>query len=420
MELGGLPTTRSTKKQSGTKPYVLFGGIGAVLVVLLCILGIVIGRSGRSTTGTSPVTENTATTKDTEKGGETAVATPPASSSTSTSSTTEEIVEKVEQSIARIEGQYSSGTGFLIRPRILATNYHVISKEFLERAKIVFPSVSEKQKGPFNAKLLYADADRDIAFLGVESTLPVLSLAKEHQFKRGQDIIVVGSPGELENAVNIGVLSSEKEIDNQKYYQLGISINPGNSGGPVMNRNGSVIGIATLKSTEQEGIAYCIPVAHVLEALDNMEKLTESEKANNNSRHRAAVALRMLAVVNFICRDSMKEYDIWMKAAMDRGLSANDGIKLAAEKIDERMDQVQYIFLDNVERELDKIQKDSKLPKEFRIKLAEFYSNCMEIKSYVDNPRGNYDSYKKKMIELADTGDRLHRQLLLLLEVSDD
>ncbi|MDR1964207.1 MAG: trypsin-like peptidase domain-containing protein, partial [Planctomycetaceae bacterium] len=177
---------------------------------------------------------------------------------------TEEIVELVEQSVARIEGQYGGGTGFLIRPAVLVTNRHVIDEEFLELTKIYFPSADSYQKGPYATKLLYIDPEFDIAFLSVETKLPPLQMAKDHQFKRGQEILAIGSPSGLENAVNIGVLSSQKEFDGQQYYQLGISINPGNSGGPVISRNANVIGIATLKSSVQEGIAYCIPCAEIL------------------------------------------------------------------------------------------------------------------------------------------------------------
>ncbi len=426
-------SNRSSKSSTGL---IVLCSLLVCLVLACIVVGVMlVGKKGPEVANVNPSAtpkENSAVSTpdantDKEKSAETD-RTNTVSESSPTVSTpsqpqslqTEDIVAKVEQSVARLEGRYGSGTGFLVRPRILATNHHVISCEFPERIEVVFPSASQDQKGPFKAKLLYADADRDIAFLSVESKLPALSLATNHRFRRGQDILVVGSPGELENAVNIGVLSSEKDIADQKYYQLGISINSGNSGGPVIAREGNVIGVVTLKSTEQEGIAYCVPIANVVEALDKMEKLTESEKTQNNSRHRAEVALRLLALVNHVCQDCMKEYDLYIKVALEKGYKANDGINAAAEEIESRMERLQFLFLDNVEKELRQIQKDTKLPSEFRVKLAEFYSNCMEIKSYVDNPRGTVASYKAKLIELTDTGDRLRRQLTLLLGVRDE
>ena len=98
----------------------------------------------------------------------------------------EEIIEQVEHSVARIEGPGGSGSGFLVRPQILATNYHVIESLFLEQVEVIFPSATGKEKGPFGAKLLYADAERDIAFLSIESTLQ-----KPHTNRSGYRVLFI-------------------------------------------------------------------------------------------------------------------------------------------------------------------------------------------------------------------------------------
>ncbi|MDR0520735.1 MAG: serine protease [Planctomycetaceae bacterium] len=330
---------------------------------------------------------------------------------------TEEIIEQCEQSVAHIQGVHSSGTGFLIKPNVVITNRHVIDSEFLELTEIIFPSVQGHNKGPYKTKLLYADPEWDIAFLEVQTVLPQMILAENHQFKRGQDIVVIGNPGELENAVNVGVLSSQKEINGQLFYQLGISINPGNSGGPVINRNGEVIGVATLKSNQQEGIAYCIPSHNVLEALSAMNKLSANDKERQNSQHRAKVAFQMLAAVHLICQHSMIEYDNAIQLSLQNGRSADDGIRLVSGEIDEAMRVVEYVFLENVKTEMMEICRDRNLSKSLRDKLAEFYANCIEIKSYVDRPRGNAQTYKAKLIALTDTGRRLATQLQMQLGI---
>ena len=327
----------------------------------------------------------------------------------------EDIIEQVERSVARIEGPGGSGSGFLVRPQILATNYHVIERLFLEQVEVFFPSATGRERGPFSTRLLYADARRDIAFLRVESPLPVLPLANSHQFRRGQEVIAIGSPGNLENAVNLGVLSSELEIEGQKYWQLGMSINPGNSGGPILDREGNVIGIATLKSAIQEGIAFCIPVTCILEALSTTERLTELQRSQNNSQHRARVSLNLLALVTLVCLDSMDDIDIHVSAALRSGRSATAGLNEVAEVVERRMQIVEFIFLDRLEREFDTIKQDTNLPWEFRRKLTEFHANSMEIKSYVDRPRGTVESYRRRMNELAETGLRLLRELRSLL-----
>ena len=168
-----------------------------------------------------------------------------------------------QKSQSRILRGFSSGTGFLVSDGLLATNRHVLATEFIEDLEIEFPSAGVAARGPFKATLVYDDPKRDLAFLKVDTKLKPLPIADDFAFQKGQDVIVIGSPGaadvSLENAVSKGVVSTEITIGGETYRQLGISINPGNSGGPVLHSSGSVIGIVTLKAKEQEGLAFCIP-----------------------------------------------------------------------------------------------------------------------------------------------------------------
>ena len=82
-------------------------------------------------------------------------------------------------------------------------------------------------------RLVYQDKLRDLAFLAVETDLPALAVASEHQFRKGEDVTVIGNPGlggemVLENAISRGVVSSKVKLNGQDFLQLGIAINPGN------------------------------------------------------------------------------------------------------------------------------------------------------------------------------------------------
>ena len=85
--------------------------------------------------------------------------------------TTAEIVARWEPSVALVKGHASSGTGFLVKPGIVATNAHVIDGEFMSSLEVRFPSAPEGKQGPFPAELLYEDPKRDLAFLAVSSDL---------------------------------------------------------------------------------------------------------------------------------------------------------------------------------------------------------------------------------------------------------
>ena len=125
---------------------------------------------------------------------------------------TADIVAQSEASVALIRGKSSVGTGFLIAKGILATNAHVIDGEFIDSIEIRFPSAEGKQKGPFTARMLYKDSQRDLAIFAVKTELPPLEVASAYKFRKGEDVTVIGNPGVgdemvLENAISRGVVS---------------------------------------------------------------------------------------------------------------------------------------------------------------------------------------------------------------------
>ncbi len=210
-----------------------------------------------------------------------------------------EIAEESEPSIAMITGDGSVGTGFLVRPGVIATNAHVIDGEFITNLRVRFPSASKAQQGPITAELLYEDERRDLAFLRLKSSLPPLHVATSYTFRKGEDVTAIGNPGAggeliLENAISRGLMSTKTSLEGQRYYQLGIAVNPGNSGGPVFNSRGAVIGVVTRKSSEQESLAFCIPVEELNLAIDKVVTLPQDAIERTQSRHRLILVVKGL------------------------------------------------------------------------------------------------------------------------------
>jgi DNA-directed RNA polymerase subunit RPC12/RpoP len=135
---------------------------------------------------------------------------------------TREIVERNEASVALIQGQAESRTGFLVRNNLLATNAHVIRIEITRDIQIFFPSAPKAEQGPYAARILYEDSKRDLAILRVNVGLPVLTLAQSYAFRRGDDVTIIGNPGlgghvTLQNAIAKGVMSTETTLEGQRF-----------------------------------------------------------------------------------------------------------------------------------------------------------------------------------------------------------
>ncbi len=316
---------------------------------------------------------------------------------------TEEIVSLCGPSVALIrwkEGTRSGGgTGFMIRPGILATNAHVVDRVLASQLKIYYPSAPDQGKTPHSARVLYFDAKRDLAMLAVEPKVPPLRLARDFTFKSGMGITIIGCPGvgekQLENAVNTGNLSTRSEVGKMPFYQLGISANPGNSGGPVFDNRGQVIGVVTLKA-EQENISYCIPWQDIKDRIEAIEKEDPAKTAAvaqaNHGMH--VVVIRAVGVC-FLYGRYMNEI-----AAHMQGRPQQDGFNLAKAGIEVRyrgMDR--QIMTPEIRAIGSKLTNDPNLPADVRQKFGVAWGLCEEMRSYCESPRGNSGVYITKSRE---------------------
>jgi regulator of sirC expression with transglutaminase-like and TPR domain len=156
----------------------------------------------------------------------------------------------------------SLGTGFVIdADGLIATNMHVIG----EGRAIVVETVDGKK---FDVKSVHAvDRTRDLAIIKIDAKkLTVLPLGDADKVKDGQAVVVVGNPQGLKHSVVAGVVSGRRDIDGASMIQLAIPLEPGNSGGPLVDMQGRVQGIITLKSLVTENLGFAVPV-NALKAL---------------------------------------------------------------------------------------------------------------------------------------------------------
>ncbi|MBG6137998.1 S1C family serine protease [Longispora fulva] len=180
------------------------------------------------------------------------------------------VAKKARPSVFTVVAGRSQGTAFAFgKPApsggtYLLTNYHVV-------ADVVDKGVSdvnlERENELYPAKIVEKDKDRDLVVLLTTEVFPKLEILGV-DVTPGSPVVVVGAPKGLTDSVTSGVISAIREFpgESRKSIQFDAPINPGNSGGPVLDKDARVIGVATAKVTNAEGIGFAIAIAEACAA----------------------------------------------------------------------------------------------------------------------------------------------------------
>lgn len=174
----------------------------------------------------------------------------------------EQLVEHVSESVVVVTFQgrdgrrQGLGTGFVIsEDGLIATNMHVIGE-----ARPI--SVEFKDGRKFDVTEIHAtEKSMDLAVIRIPVTeLKPLELGDSETLKAGQSVVAIGNPQGLRHSVVSGVASSIREVDGRPMIQVAMPIERGNSGGPLLDRQGRVHGVITLKSQVTENLGFAVVV----------------------------------------------------------------------------------------------------------------------------------------------------------------
>ena len=153
------------------------------------------------------------------------------------------------------------GAGFAISSNLVATALHVIGES--RRVSVRVANGKELDATEVHAW----DRAVDLAIVRVAATdLPMLPLGDSDDLHQGAAVIAIGNPLGLEHSVVKGVVSARRAFDAVEMIQLAIPIEPGNSGGPLLDLDGRVQGILTMKSALSRNLGFAVPV-NALKAL---------------------------------------------------------------------------------------------------------------------------------------------------------
>ncbi|MFC4068080.1 S1C family serine protease [Actinoplanes subglobosus] len=186
---------------------------------------------------------------------------------TSANFDSEGIAEDVLPSVFRVRAGEFTGTAFAVSEAngrtSLFTNFHVVEETFDGGERQV---TLERGNTRINATIVKVDQDKDLALLRANREIKALGIAAG-EVKSGQQVLVAGAPLGLEDSVTTGVISAFRNTEDGPTIQFDAPINPGNSGGPVINSSREVVGIATAKARDAEGIGLAIPIEVACETL---------------------------------------------------------------------------------------------------------------------------------------------------------
>jgi len=195
-------------------------------------------------------------------------------------------VEIAQPSLAHIThtqqtlfGEFGTGgSGVVISADgFIATNAHVVAMGGSSgRCKVTLFDGTE-----YEGEIWAIDMPTDLALVKLDlasnphhatTTLTPASIGTSSELRSGEWVVALGSPLNLQNSVTVGVVSSTARHSNDlglpdrpfDFIQTDASINSGNSGGPLINLDGEVVGINTMKAAGGfegvSGISFAIPI----------------------------------------------------------------------------------------------------------------------------------------------------------------
>lgn len=224
-----------------------------------------------------------------------------------------DVVEKIAPAVVHIElfrkmmfskreVPVASGSGFVVsEDGLIVTNAHVVANK--HRVKVEL-----KSGATYDAKIKDIDEKADIALIKIDTPmkLPVLLLGRSADLRPGEFVVAIGSPFSLQNTVTTGIVSTTqrggKELglrnSDMDYIQTDAIINYGNSGGPLVNLDGEVIGINTLKVTA--GISFAIPSDKIRQFLAESHDRQAKGKTPQKKKY---IGVRMMSLTLSLAKE---------------------------------------------------------------------------------------------------------------------
>ena len=213
-----------------------------------------------------------------------------------------DVVEKTTESVVGIsklknvggsifsssdEEELGLGTGMIV-----SENGYILSNEHVTGEKYSRCYITLENGKNYNGTVVWSDSQLDLSITKIEANnLEPIPLGDSEIIRVGETVYAIWNPigFEFRRTVTSGIISAKnrsikieengKESYMSDLLQTDATINPGNSGGPLINPEGEVIGINTVKISSAEGIGFAIPINVVKNVIESYKETGNFEQA---------------------------------------------------------------------------------------------------------------------------------------------
>lgn len=176
---------------------------------------------------------------------------------------------------------YTEGSGVIVKEDSDGKYTYIVTCAHVVNYNGVALSVLMEDGTEHPADLVGMDSRTDLAVVRIEANgLPKAEVADSDKLIVGQTVYAVGNPGgsEFFGSVTNGIISAiDRPVSSSTGYEMECiqhtsAINPGNSGGALVNGEGKLIGINSMKiaSTEYEGMGFAVPSSVMIDVFNSI------------------------------------------------------------------------------------------------------------------------------------------------------
>lgn len=215
----------------------------------------------------------------------------------------EEVIEDITQCVVGVSKLENNGITVFLEGGaealqlgtgiIVSENGHILTNQHIAGNKYSKCYVTLYDGREFEADVIWGAKDVDLAILKIKANnLNYVKFGDSTKLRVGESVYAVGNPVgfEFQRTVTSGIISGlnrtvKIENEKEKTYMEGLiqtdaAINIGNSGGPLINEQGEVIGINSIKIKSAEGMGFAIPINMVKPIINTIIKEGQFEQAS--------------------------------------------------------------------------------------------------------------------------------------------